>query len=201
MYNRNVRNAEAPEFSLERPLPSALAVIGAVIFSPRGFFVGFSAEGPMREPTVFVLLVGTVTGVLTAAVAIASNLLFGEASAGEVGLTALEALVFALLSPLAVGVVAGVYLLSIRTFVGKVASFREVYRMAAYAFGALILAWVPIVGAFAITYAMMVLMGIGVRFVYRTSFLTAVITAVASFVPISLALIWLRVTTAGLASL
>ena len=201
MYNRNVRNAEAPEFSLERPLPSALAVIGAVIFSPRSFFVGFSAEGPMREPTVFVLLVGTVTGVLTAAVAIASNLLFGEASAGEVGLTALEALVFALLSPLAVGVVAGVYLLSIRTFVGKVASFREVYRMAAYAFGALILAWVPIVGAFAITYAMMVLMGIGVRFVYRTSFLTAVITAVASFVPISLALIWLRVTTAGLASL
>ena len=201
MYNRNVRNAEAPEFSLERPLPSALAVIGAVIFSPRSFFVGFSAEGPMREPTVFVLLVGTVTGVLTAAVAIASNLLFGEVSAGEVGLTALEALVFALLSPLAVGVVAGVYLLSIRTFVGKVASFREVYRMAAYAFGALILAWVPIVGAFAITYAMMVLMGIGVRFVYRTSFLTAVITAVASFVPISLALIWLRVTTAGLASL
>ena len=201
LYNRNVRNAEAPEFSLERPLPSALAVIGAVIFSPRSFFVGFSAEGPMREPTVFVLLVGTVTGVLTAAVAIASNLFFGEASAGEVGLTALEALVFALLSPLAVGVVAGVYLLSIRTFVGKVASFREVYRMAAYAFGALILAWVPIVGAFAITYAMMVLMGIGVRFVYRTSFLTAVITAVASFVPISLALIWLRVTTAGLASL
>jgi hypothetical protein len=196
-----VRNAEAPEFSLERPLPSALAVIGAVIFSPRSFFVGFSAEGPMREPTVFALLVGTVTGVLTAAVAIASNLLFGEVSAGEVGLTALEALVFALLSPLAVGVVAGVYLLSIRTFVGKVASFREVYRMAAYAFGALILAWVPIVGAFAITYAMMVLMGIGVRFVYRTSFLTAVITAVASFVPISLALIWLRVTTAGLASL
>jgi hypothetical protein len=201
LYNRNVRNTEAPEFSLERPLPSALAVIGAVIFSPRSFFVGFSAEGPMREPTVFVLLVGTVTGVLTAAVAIASNLLFGEVSAGEVGLTALEALVFALLSPLAVGVVAGVYLLSIRTFVGKVASFREVYRMAAYAFGALTLAWVPIVGAFAITYAMMVLMGIGVRFVYRTSFLTAVITAVASFVPISLALIWLRVTTAGLASL
>ena len=201
LYNRNVRNTEAPEFSLERPLPSAIAVIGAVLFSPRSFFVGFSAEGPMREPTVFVLLVGTVTGVLTAAVAIASNLLFGEVSAGEVGLTALEALVFALLSPLAVGVVAGVYLLSIRTFVGKVASFREVYRMAAYAFGALILAWVPIVGAFAITYAMMVLMGIGVRFVYRTSFLTAVITAVASFVPISLALIWLRVTTAGLASL
>jgi len=44
-------------------------------------------------------------------------------------------------------------------------------------------------------------MGIGIRFVYRTSLLTAVVTAVASFVPVGVALIWLRVTTAGLASL
>jgi hypothetical protein len=196
-----VPNARAPEFSLERPLPSALAVIRAVLFSPRSFYLNFSAEGPLREPAVFVLLVGAVTGLLTAAVAIISGLLFGEISAGEAGLTALEALIFALLSPLAVGVVAGVYLLSIRTFIGKVSSFREVYRMAAYAFGAMILAWIPIVGAFAVTYALMVLMGIGIRFVYRTSFLTAVITAVVSLVPISVALIWLRVTTAGLASL
>jgi hypothetical protein len=196
-----VPNAEAPEFSLERPLPSALAVIRAVLFSPRNFYAHFSADGPLREPAVFVLLVSGVTGVLTAAVAIVSGLLFGEVSAGEVGLTALEALIFALLSPLALGVVAGVYLLSIRTFVGKASSFREVYRMAAYACGTLILAWIPIVGAFAITYALIVLMGIGIRLVYRTSFLTAVVTAVASFTPISVALIWLRVTTAGLASL
>ncbi len=108
----------------------------------------------MREPAVFVLLVGAVTGVLTAAVAIVSGLLFGEVGAGEVGLTALEALIFALLSPLAVGVVAAIYLLSIRTFVGKVSNFREVCRMAAYASGALILAWAPIVGAFAVTYAL-----------------------------------------------
>jgi hypothetical protein len=64
----------------------------------------------------------------------------------------------------------------------------------------LVLAWIPIVGAFVITYALMVLMGIGVRFVYRTSFLTAVVTVLVGFVPISVALIWLRVTTAGLAS-
>jgi hypothetical protein len=196
-----MRTDEAPEFSLKRPLPSALAVIRAVLFSPRNFYLNFSATGPMKEPAVFVLLVGAVTGVLTAAVAIVSSLIFGQVGAGEVGLTALEALLFALLSPLAVGVVAGVYLVSIRTFVGKVSTFREVYRMAAYAFGALILAWIPIVGAFAVTYALMVLMGIGVRFAYRTSFLTAVVTAVASFVPISVALIWLRVMTAGLASL
>ena len=195
-----VRSAEAPEFSLERPLPSALAVIRAVLFSPKDFYLNFSVEGPIREPAVFALLAGALTGVLTAAVALVSGLFFGGVGAREVGLTALEALIFVLLSPLAVGAVAGVYLLSIRTFVGKVSSFREVYRMAAYACGALILSPVPLVGAFAVTYALMVLMGIGVRFVYRTSFLTAVVTAVASFVPISVALIWLRVMTAGLAS-
>ena len=200
MYNHCVRNAEAPEFSLERPLPSALAVIRAILFSPKNFYLNFSVEGPRREPAVFVLLVGALTGFLTAAVAIVSGLFFGEVGARVVGLTALEALIFASLSPLALGVVAGIYLLSIRTFVGKVSSFWEVYRMAAYACGALILSPVPLVGAFAVTYALMVLMGIGVRFVYRTSFLTAVVTAVVSFVPISVALIWLRVMTAGLAS-
>ena len=201
MYNLCVPNAEAPEFSLKRPLPSALAVIRAVLFAPKTFYLNFSAEGPIREPAVFVLLVGTVAGVLTGAVAIVTGLFFGEVSVGEVGLTALEALIFALLSPLAVGLVAGIYLLSIRTFIGKVSSFREVYRIAAYAFGALILSWIPIVGAFAITYALMVLMGMGIRLVYRTSLLTAVVTTVASFLPVGVALIWLRLTTAGLASL
>jgi hypothetical protein len=192
--------AQAPEFDLQRPLPSAFAVIRAVLLTPRNFYLNFSPEGPLREPAVFVLLVGAVTSLLTAAVALLSNLIFGGIDAGEVGLTVVEAVLFTLLSPLAVGVVAGVYLLSIRTFVGKVSSFREVYRMAAYASGALILAWIPIVGAFAITYVLMVLMGIGVRFVYRTSLLTAVVTALVSFVPIAVALIWVRVMTAGLAS-
>ncbi len=201
LYNLSMPYAEAPEFSLRSPLASALAVIRAVLFSPRSFYLNFPAEGPLREPAVFALLVGAVTGLLTAAVAVLSGLLFGEVSLGELGLTVLEAVLFALLSPLAVGAVAGVYLLSIRTFVGKVAGFREVYRMAAYAFGALVLAWIPIVGAFVITYALMVLMGIGVRFVYRTSFLTAVVTVLVGFVPVSVALIWLRLTTAGLASL
>ena len=201
MYNPPMPYAEAPEFDLGRRLPSAFAVIRAVLFSPKKFYLTFSAGGPVKEPTVFVLLVAAVTGVLTAAVALLSGLIFGRVGVGELVLTVLEAAVFTLLSPLAVGAVAGVYLLSIRTFVGKISSFREVYRMAAYASGALILAWIPIVGAFAITYVLMVLMGIGIRFVYRTSLLTAVVTALVSFVPISVALIWLRVTTAGLVSL
>ena len=195
-----MRNAEAPEFNLRRPLTSALAVIRVILFSPKSFYLNFSSDGSLREPAYFVLLVGAVTGAPPAAVAIVSGLIFGEVSAGEVGLTALEALLFTLLSPLAVGLVAAVYLLSIRTFVGRVASFREVYRMAAYAFGALVLAWIPLVGTFAITYALLVLMGIGIRFVYRTSFLKAVVTSLVGFVPISGALIWLRITTAGLAS-
>ncbi|MFL6057673.1 MAG: YIP1 family protein [Rubrobacteraceae bacterium] len=193
-------DSEAPEFSLQRPVTSALAVILAVLFSPKRFYLSFSAEGSVRVPAIFVLLVAAVTGALTAAVAIVSNQIYGEVDAGEVGLTALEAVLFTLLSPLAVGVVAAVYLLSIRTFVGKVGTFREVYRMAAYAFGAMILAWIPIVGAFAVTYALMVLMGVAVRTVYRTSLLTAVVTALVSFMPLGVALIWLRVTTAGLAS-
>ncbi len=192
--------APSPEFSLERPLPSALAAIRAVLLSPKSFYANFSAQGPLREPTLFVLLVGAVTGTLAAAVALVSNLVFDRLGAGELLLTLLEALAFALLSPLVVGVVAGVYLLSINTFVGKVASFREVYRMAAYAWGAMVLAWVPIIGAFAVTYALMVLMGIGVRSVYRTSLLTATVTALVAFMPLGVALIWLRVTTAGLAA-
>jgi hypothetical protein len=94
--------------------------------------------------------------------------------------------------------VAGVYLLAIRTFVGRVSSFTEVYRMAAYASAALILAWIPILGAFAFTYALMVLMGIGIQSVYRTSFLTAVVTAMVGFVPVASILVWL--TVAGMAS-
>ena len=191
---------KAPEFDLQRPLPSALAVLRSVILSPREFYSSFSADGPIREPVAFTLLVGAVTGVLTAAVALVSNLIFGRLDFGEILFTLLEALVFALLSPLAVGAVAGVYLLSIRTFVGKVSSFREVYRIAAYAWGAVILAWIPVLGAFAITYALMVLMGLGIRFVYRTSLLTAAVTALVGFVPLGVALIWLRVVTAGLAS-
>ena len=93
--------------------------------------------------------------------------------------------------------VAGVYLLSIRTFVGKVSGFAEVYRMAAYAAAVLVLAWIPILGAFAFTYALMVLMGIGIHSVYRTSFLTAVVAAVVGFVPVASVLVWL--TIAGMA--
>ena len=189
---------KAPEFDLQRPLASAAAVIRTVLFSPRSFYLNFKVEGPLKEPAVFVLLVGAVAGILGAAVALASNLFFGDLDAGDLRAALFGAVLFAVLSPVGVGVVAGVYLLSIRTFVGRVSGFTEIYRMAAYAAAALVFAWVPILGAFAFTYALMVLMGIGIQSVYKTSFLTTVVTALTGFVPVATVLIWL--TTAAIAS-
>jgi hypothetical protein len=188
----------APEFDLQRPFASAVTVIWTVLFSPKSFYLNFKVEGPMKEPAAFVLVVGAVSGVLGATLALSTNLLFGDLDAGDLQAAVGDAVAFALLSPVGVGMVAGVYLLSIRTFVGKVSGFREVYRMAAYAAAALVLAWIPVLGAFAFTYALIVLMGIGIHSVYETTFLTTVVTAVVGFVPIASVLIWLIV--AGVAS-
>jgi hypothetical protein len=188
----------APEFDLQRPFASAVAVIRTVLFAPRSFYLNFKVEGSIKEPAAFVLLVGAVCGVLGGAVALSTNLLFGDLDAGDLQAAVIDAVLFALLSPIGVGVVAGVYLLSIRTFVGKVSGFREIYRMAAYAAAALVLAWIPVLGAFAFTYTLIVLMGIGIQSVYGTSFLTTVVTAVVGFVPVASVVIWLII--AGVAS-
>jgi hypothetical protein len=188
----------SPEFDLRRPFASAVAVIRSVLFSPRSFYVNFKVEGPLKEPAAFVLLVGAVCGILGAAVALSTNLLFGDLDAGDLRAAALDALLFALLSPVGVGVVAGIYLLSIRTFVGKVSGFREVYRMAAYAAAALVLAWIPVLGAFAFSYALIVLLGIAIQSVYGTTFLTTFVTVVVGFVPVASVVIWLVI--AGVAS-
>jgi hypothetical protein len=188
----------APEFDLQRPFASAVAVIKTVLFSPRSFYLNVKVEGPIKEPATFVLLVGAVSGILGAALSLLTNLLFGDLDAGDLRAAVVDAVAFALLSPVGVGVVAGVYLLSIRTFVGKVSGFREIYRLAAYAAAALLLAWIPVLGAFAFTYALIVLMGIGIQSVYGTTFLTTVVTVVVGFVPVASFLIWLII--AGVAS-
>jgi hypothetical protein len=192
-----MRKDPSPEFDLRRPIASAVAVIRAVLFSPRSFYVNFKVEGSLKEPAAFVLLVGAVCGILGAAVALSTNFLFGDLDAGDLRAAALDALLFALLSPVGVGVVAGVYLLSIRTFVGKVSDFREVYRMAAYAAAALILAWIPVLGAFAFSYALIVLMGMAIQSVYGTTFLTTFVTAVVGFVPVASVVIWLLIAGVG----
>ncbi len=186
-----MQSSKAPEFSLARPLSSALATIRAVLFSPRAFYANFPAHGPLREPVLFALLVGTVTGVLRAVVALVSNVLTGGVGADDLRAAVVEGLLFAVLSPVGVAVAAAVYLLSIRTFVGKVADFPQAYRIAAYAYAAFVFAWVPVLGSVAISYALLVLMGIAIKEVYEASFLTAVITALVGFIPVGSALVWI----------
>ncbi|MCV4796758.1 hypothetical protein OFB84_33035, partial [Escherichia coli] len=82
---------------------------------------GLPADGPARKPALFTLLVGGFSGLMGAAVALGSGLAAGNLSTAEAGITLLQALLAALLSPAFVGVVAAVYLLAIRTFVGRVA--------------------------------------------------------------------------------
>ena len=191
-----MQQTKSPEFSLERPLSSAAEVLKAVLLHPQSFFRGFSTEGPLKEPVYFVLLVGAVVGLLSTVVTLTSGLIFGDVTTTIVGYTALQAVLFAVLSPVIVGIIAAVYLLSIRTFVGKVGSLREVYRMVAYAYGAMIVAWIPVAYAISIVYMLMILMGFGVRSVYRTSFLTAVVTVLVGFVPCAMGFILLSVVAA-----
>ncbi len=186
-----MQSAKAPEFSLNRPVSSALATIRAVLFSPRSFFANFPADGPLKEPVMFAVFVGTVTGVLGAVVALVSNALTGGVGADDLRAAVVEGLLFAVLSPVGVAVAAGVYLLSIKTFVGNVADFPQAYRILAYAFAAFVFAWVPVLGSVAIPYALLLLMGVAIREVYEASFLTSVITALVGFIPVGSALVWI----------
>ena len=72
--------------------------------------------------------------------------------------------------------------------------------MSAYAYGAMILSWIPVVNALAFTYAAMILMMLGIQSVYRASFLTALVTTLVGFVPVSIAFIYLLGTANWLAS-
>ncbi len=171
-------------------------MLQANFLAPKSFYLNFPAEGPLREPTLFVLLISAVSGALSVVVNLISGLIFG-AGASLPDVLVLN-LTFILFSPLLVGAAAGAYLLSMRTFVGSEGSFRAVYRMLAYAYGAMILFWLPIVNAFAFTYAAFVLMLIGIRSVYHTSFLTGLITTLGGFVPVAIAFIYLVVAANGL---
>lgn len=193
-----MQNPKTPEFGPSRPLASALATARAVLLSPRAFYANLPADGPLKEPALFALLVGAVTGVLGAVVALISNVAAGGLGADDLRAALVEGALFAALSPVGVGVAAGVYLLSIRTFVGNVASFGQVYRIVAYAYAAFAFAWVPILGSVAIPYALLVLVGVAIREVYDAAFLTAVIAALVGFIPVGTALVW--VTAVALAS-
>ena len=192
-----MEHTKSPEFDLERPAASAVAVLRAIFLRPKSFYLNFDTEGSVREPAVFALLVSAVSGFFSVVANLISAVVFGTVGTSLLGVAALN-LTFVVLSPVLVGAAAGVYLLSIRAFVGPEGNFPGVYRMLAYAYGAMILFWVPIINAFAFTYATMILMGLGIRSVYRTSFLTALVTTLVGFVPVSVAFIYLLVVVNGL---
>ena len=183
----------SPEFSLSNPAGSFWSVFSSVLGSPRRFFLGFRQEGEIREPLVYAAIVGFVGAVISFALSPVFRYMFGTGTGDEVyGLGALEAVGFALVFPLFVALAAGIFFLTITLFVGPVADFKQLFRMCAYAFSGLMFAWVPFIGAFLITYSLLVLMVIGVRYVYRTAFLTALVISITGFVPLALVLIALR---------
>jgi hypothetical protein len=186
----------APEFDLGRPLGSAASVLRAIFTAPKRFFVAFSAEGPLREPALFVLLIAS----FGAAVRLLIEVIFSAGSLANVGVTVLEAVLYAALAPALVAVFAGAYLLSARTFLGPEAQFRGVYRMLAYAFGATIFAPIPGIVGLAFAYATFVLMILGFRYVYRASLMRAMITALVGFVPSAILYLILVVQVAGFTS-
>ena len=188
----------ATEFDPGRPLGSLLAVLRGLFFTPKRFFIEFSAEGPMREPILFVLLVSAVSALTRLSLVAVFGVLLGDLTMGELGISAVQALVYIALSPALVGLFAAIYLLSLRTFMGSTGDYRQVYRLLAYAYGALILLPVPVLSAFAFAYAMLVLVTVGVRYVYRASFLTAFLTALVGYVPSALLFLTLTVYVTGL---
>ncbi len=186
------------EFDPRRPVASAAAVLRGIFIYPKRFYLNFPAEGPLREPTLFVLLISAVSGVLSVALNLVLGVIFGTGA--NIGGIVVLNLAFVALSPVLVGLAAGAYLLSVLTFVGPGGRYREVYRMLAYAYGAMILFPFPVLNAVAFTYAALILMWFAIRGAYRTSFLSGLITALAGFVPVALAFIYLVVTANGLIS-
>ena len=185
------------EFEPGRPVGSFLGVLRGLFLSPKRFFVEFSAEGPLREPVLFVLLVSAVSVVLRLALVAVVGLALGNLTAGNLGISAVQAIVYVALSPVLVGLFAAAYLLSLRTFMGVTGDYRQVYRILAYAYGALILLPFPVLNAFAFTYAMLVLVAVAVRYVYRASLLTALLTALVGYVPSALLFLTLTVYVTG----
>lgn len=196
LYNPLVEGTKSPEFDLRRPVASAAAVLRAIFLAPRRFYLNFQADGPFREPLLFVLLVSAISGILSIVINLVLAAVFGTGA--SLAGVAVSNLAFVVLSPVLIGAAAGAYLLSVRTFIGPEGKFQEVYRMLAYAYGAMILFPFPLLNALAFTYATLILMLLGIRSVYRTSFLTALIASLAGFVPVALAFIYLLVTVNGL---
>jgi len=168
---------KSPEFDPKRPVASATAVLRAIFLRPKAFYQNLEAEGPLWEPAVFVLLVSAVSGILWLLLVLAIS----ADGLGEASVAVFVTLAYVVLSPALIGFFSGAYLLSVRGFVGTEGNFRGIYRILAYAWGAMIL--FPFLNALAFTYATLILMIIGIGYVYRAPFLTALVTALVAYIP------------------
>ncbi len=173
-------SAKSLEFDPICPVASATAVLRAIFLRPKAFYQNFEAEGSLREPATFVLLVSAVSGILWLLLVLTVS---GD-GLGEPSVAVFGTLAYVVLSPVLIGLFSGVYLLSVRGFVGTEGDFRGIYRILAYAWSAMIL--FPFLNALAFTYATLVLMVIGIRHVYHAPFLTALVTALTAYVPSAL---------------
>lgn len=192
------RSAAAMEFDSSRPLGSMLEVLRELFLRPRSFFLSFSSEGEIKGPVIFILLVTAISAIISLFISGGAALL-GYGDPATVGIAAAQGVGFMLLAPLMVAFAAAFYLLAIRTFVGEVANFRQVYRIAAHAYGPMIFFGIPGIGAFAFAYGAMLLMVLAVRGIYRTSLMNALITALVGFVPVASALMYLYLVVTGVA--
>lgn len=182
----------SPEFDPSNPAKSFFGVFRAVVGSPRKFFLGFEPEGSLKEPAIYAGIIGVISGLLAVILGPPFAALLDSGTGEVFGLNPIEGIGFAVLYPLFVALSAAVYLLAVRVFIGKVGDFGQLFRMSAYAFSAMIFAWLPFIGAFAITYAILVSMLIGIRYVFSTTLITALVVTLTGFVPLALALIALR---------
>lgn len=182
----------SPEFDLSNPAGSFWRVFRAIFSSPRKFFLGFEAEGSLKGPAIYTVVIGFISGLLGVALGPPFAAVFDSGTDEVFGLTPLEGVGFAIIYPAFVALAAAVYLLAIRVFIGRVGDFGQIFRMASYGFGGMAFAWIPLIGAFAITYSLLVTMVIGIRYVFSTTFITALVVTLTGFVPLALGLIALR---------
>lgn len=190
-----VISSAAPEFNFERPLGSVMEILRAVFLSPKRFFLGFSPASPLKNAIAFVVFVTAVTAVIR----LAMTLIFASNDLRSASASVAEAAAFIVLAPLLVAVGAAVYLLAIRAFVGKVGNLGEVYRILAYSYAPMILFWVPALNAFVFTYGALILVALAIKSIYRTSTMTALITALVGFVPVAVGFIYLQIAVTGFA--
>jgi hypothetical protein len=100
-----VDSAKSLEFDPTHPVASATAVLRALFLRPKAFYQNFKAEGSLREPATFVLLVSAVSGTLWLLLVLTVS---GD-GLGELSVAVFGTLAYVVLSPVLIGLFSGAY--------------------------------------------------------------------------------------------